>query len=554
MLTRLRVNNLALVDDITLLFEGGLNVITGETGAGKSVLMGALGLITGQRADRSSIRSGKDQALAEAEFFFEDSSRIDAVLEKLDLPPCEEGQLLIRRRLKSQGANSNTINDSSVTVQALKTLGQHLVDLHGPHDHQSLFQPRIQMEVLDAFGHLDQARAAYQMEFRSLQSIDDQLEQLQHREEDEESQIELLQYRIQELEEAKLSPEEEQLVEQEHLVAGNSVEILELSSALLNLTSEGEPSLFELSAQGQQLATRLSRIYPDAEDWLNELSSVASSIQELSRTIEQSIGQLDANPERMQWLDDRLSLYQRLKRKYRRSVPELIEWLDQSRETLSGLENRDEKIAELEQKRKDTMKRVSKAGAALSKKRETASAKLEKAVSQELKALGFEHGHFSVELASIEPSLQGCDQVDFGFAPNLGEPMRPLRQIASSGEMSRVMLAVKSVLAGHDHIPVLVFDEIDANVGGEIGSAVGKKLQTVSELHQVLCITHLPQVAIHGRQHYAISKSIQDERTATTASRLTDEERVEEIARMLGGRDMTQVTLEHAREMLEHAS
>jgi DNA repair protein RecN (Recombination protein N) len=554
MLTRLRVNNLALVDDITLLFESGLNVITGETGAGKSVLMGALALIIGQRADRSSIRSGKDQAIAEAEFYFKESSRIDAVLDELGLPPCEEGLLLIRRRLKTQGAGSNTINDSSVTVQALKSLGQHLVDLHGPHDHQSLFQQRVQMDVLDAFGHLEKEVKSYGKEYRELLEIDTQLELLQNREGDEDAQIDLLQYRIQELEDSKLSVEEEQQVQQEHQVAGNAAEILELSSALMNVLSEGEPSLFDLSTQGQQVATRLSRLYPEAEDWLKELTDLAGSIQELTRSVEHSLSRLDADPERMNWLDERLSLYQRLQRKYNRSIPELLEWLESSRETLSGLENRDQRIEELKQHRQQVLDKVLNAGGALTKKREKAGARLQKAVTGELKALGFEHGQFETHVEKTDPGLHGCDQIDFGFAPNLGEPMRPLRQIASSGEMSRVMLAVKSVLAGHDQIPVLVFDEIDANVGGEIGSAVGKKLQSVSALHQVLCITHLPQVAIHGRQHYAIGKTVQDDRTATTAARLSEEERVEEIARMLGGRDMTAVTLDHAREMLEHAS
>ena len=345
MLTRLRVNNLALVDDITLLFEGGLNVITGETGAGKSVLMGALGLITGQRADRSAIRSGKDQALAEAEFYFENSSTIDGVLDELGLAPCEDGQLLIRRLLKARGGGSNTINDSAVTVQAMKTLGLHLVDLHGPHDHQSLFQPRVQMEVLDAFGHHGKAEQVYCTEYTKLNDLDEQLEKLKHREDDEEAKIELLQYRIQELDEAKLSEEEESEVEKEHQVAGNAAEILELSSGLMNQLSEGEPSLFDLTTQSQQIATRLSRLYPDAENWLSELSSMASSIQELARTVELAVGQLDTDPARMNWLDERLSLYQRLKRKYNQSVPELIDWLQSSRDTLATLENRDERIA-----------------------------------------------------------------------------------------------------------------------------------------------------------------------------------------------------------------
>ena len=286
-------------------------------------------------------------------------------------------------------------------------------------------------------------------------------------------------------------------------------------------------------------------------EWRNEVESLSIQLQELSNTIAGFVQNIDADPERLVWIEDRIALIQKLKRKYGNSVASMLAFLEKARERLSDLETRGERLTKLDAEIADADTSARSIGDTLRKARRKAAASLGKAITQQLHDLGFAHGEFSVDVrpaATLRPS--GLDDVDFGFAPNVGEPMRSLKAIASSGEISRVMLAVKAVLAKHDRIPVLVFDEIDSNVGGEMGSAIGAKLSAVAEQHQVLCITHLPQVAVHGATHFVVTKEVSDGRTRTSIQPDAEEARAEEVARMLGGKTLTSVTLTHAREML----
>jgi DNA repair protein RecN (Recombination protein N) len=285
-------------------------------------------------------------------------------------------------------------------------------------------------------------------------------------------------------------------------------------------------------------------------DWRKEAESIAVQIQELSSSIRDYAQNTDSDPSRLQWLDDRLAVLSRLKRKYGSSIKEILESLTSARQKLQDFETREERVRELNRKIEKTRARVASKGKKLSDDRRRTSEALAKAITAELRDLGFDHAVFSVDLAPAEPSASGVDEIEFGFAPNVGEPMRPLRAIASSGEISRVMLATKAVLAAHDRIPVLVFDEIDTNVGGKTANAVGAKLATVAANHQVLCITHLPQVAVQGTTHFLVTKDIKNQRTFTDIARMDDQARIEEVARMLGGKDLTSVTMDHARELL----
>ena len=554
MLTSLRVKNLALVENIRVDFKAGLNVITGETGAGKSILIGALNLLLGDRADRTLIRSGEESCGAEAMFHLADSSDVDAVLEECGLSACEDGQLIIRRIIKASGSSQNLINDSPVTLQVLKRIGELLVDMHGPHDHQSLLSPEFQVDLLDAFGHLWDERAAYEDVFRQIQALEEKRAALAGMGESVEEQIDLLKYRVKEIEEAAPVEGEEEKVQQEHVMVGNAQRILELSGGVLNAMSEGEGSAFDALAGAQKNLEELARLVPEAKAWQEEAHGAAVRIQELCAAIHGLADRVEGDPTRLDWLDQRLATYQRLRKKYAPTVPEILEILRQSKERLHTLETRGEQLAALGGEIEKTKQVLTKHGTALRKKRQAVATKLAEAVTRELRALGFSHGSFSVDLRDSEPKLSGLDDVEFGFAPNVGEPMRPLRAIASSGEISRVMLATKVVLAAHDRIPVMVFDEIDANVGGEMGNAVGRKLAEVAKKHQVICITHLPQVAVFGTNHLAVAKSVHDGRTSTEVQPLAEKDRVEEVARMLGGRDLTSVTLKHAREMIESVS
>ncbi|MCF7818140.1 MAG: DNA repair protein RecN [Kiritimatiellales bacterium] len=554
MLRNLKIKNLALVDDVQVGFRSGLNVITGETGAGKSLLIGALRLLLGERADKSMIRTGETSCSVYAEFGLEDTSAIDAILADIGLESCDGGLLIIRRVI-TESSNKTTVNDEPVTLQVLKRLGTVLVDMHGPYDHQSLLDTATQLEILDAFGLVEAAKAAYLSEYAKLRAIQKQIDAINaDNEEDLERQIEFLSYRVSEIETAKLSVEEDAEVAEEHGIIANSQQVLELANGAVNALTEGEGCAFDSLAAAQRSLNQLVKIMPEAKEWHDEIESAITQVQEVVRSIEGSAAGIDASPERMQWLDDRLTTYQTLKRKYGSTVEAILQNATDWKSQLDGLRGRGKKRAELQSELDLVLKLVEKAGRVLRGKRENVADRLSECITKELVDIGFEHGFFDVQLRPCEPGPSGMDEIEFGFAPNAGEDMRPLRMIASSGEISRVMLATKAVLARHDRIPVLVFDEIDANVGGEIGGAVGRKLAQVAQHHQLICITHLPQVAACGTTHLAVSKSVVDGRTYTEVHLLDEESRPDEIARMLGGKGSTNTTLQHATELLQNTN
>jgi len=550
MLATLRVKNLALAENVRVEFQPGLNVITGETGAGKSILIGALDLLVGERADKKLIRAGEEACGAEALFQFSDSSAVDAVLEQFGLEPCADGQLLIRRIVKANGTNQVLVNDSPVTLQVLKQLGDILVDLHGPHDHQSLFSPDFQLDLLDSFGHLWGGRETYEEVYRVLAALEERRQTLAGGAVDVAEQMDRLAYRIKEIEEAAPGEGEEEKVQREHAVVGNAQRVLELGQGALAAMLDDDASAFNLLAGAQKRLEELARLLPEADGWREEIRQAVVRLQETAAAMHSRLDRVEADPARLEWLDQRLAVYQKLKRKYGASVAEMLELLETSRAQLKDLQTRDEQLAQLDREIAAQREKLETLGLKLRRQRADVAGQLAAGVTAELRALGFAHGAFAVTLRDAAPRASGMDTVEFGFAPNAGEPMKPLRDIASSGEISRVMLATKVTLANHDRIPILVFDEIDANVGGEIGNAIGRKLAEVARRHQVICVTHLPQVAACGAHHLAVSKSVRDNRTFTEVRALDETGRVEELARMLGGRDLTSVTLKHAREML----
>ena len=550
MLRTLRIKNLAIVENLRVEFNPGLNVITGETGAGKSIVTGALNLILGERADKSLIRAGEDACGVEAAFELADPGPINAILEELGVTPCDEGHLIVRRLIAPAGAGKNLVNDCPTTIQALARIGTLLVDMHGPHDHQSLLSRDFQLDLLDAFGHLAAARSSYEDAYRRLLDFDAQRRALDGDDRQVSQQIELLRYQVKEIEEAALADTSEEALQQEHTTVANAQRILALADGLRNALTEDESAAFSRMAFAQTALDELAELLPDAAAWRDEAKSIAVQVQELSAGIGSRAQNIEGDPERLQCLEDRLALVHKLKRKYGGSVPEILAFLDRARAQLLDMETRGARIAELEKQIAEARRQVAEIGGELGRKRRKAARSLGESITAELRDLGFPHGTFEIALQSVPPGPAGTDEIEFGFAPNVGEPMRPLRAIASSGEISRVMLATKSVLARHDRIPVLVFDEIDANVGGEMGNAIGDKLAAVAAAHQVLCVTHLPQVAVHGATHFVVTKEVSEGRTRTQIQPVEREARVEEVARMLGGRDLTSVTLKHAREML----
>lgn len=551
MLTLLRVKNLALVEEATVAFEPGLNIITGETGAGKSILIGALYLLLGERADTSAIRAGETQCVVEATFQLAEPLAVNEILTDAGLEPCDHGLLILRRTVKAAGGGQAFVNDAPVTLPLLKRLGAHLVDLHGPHDHQSLFQPASQLDILDSFARADAECAAYASAFARRQALLARREELAGDRGDLDAQIALYAHQVREIEEAALMEGEEEEVRTEQQTAGHAQRILELGQLIVQAISEDENSALAIMAPARKALDELARLLPAAKEWLAEFRGHTDALAALTGAIQSELTHISADPARLEWLDQRLATYDKLKRKYGPSLADILQTLATAKTRLQDLQTRDQQKADVEKELLAVEKELQTAGRALRKRRTAAAEKLAPAITAELQALGFAHGLFAIELTPSEvPLASGLDKLEFAFAPNVGEPMRPLRAIASSGEISRVMLGIKVVVAAADRIPLLVFDEIDANVGGETARAVGQKLAQAAKRRQVIAITHLPTVAACGAHHHAVRKEVQAGRTHTRVVALDHAARVEELARMLGGRESTSVTLRHAAELL----
>lgn len=555
MLTTLRIKNLALVADLTLELRPGLNVITGETGAGKSILIGALSLVLGERADRTLIRGGADSCAVEAVFDVRAlRAPLDRLLDENGLEPCEEGQLVLKRTFSAAGANRQFVNGSPTSLQALGAIGEWLVDIHGPHDHQSLLHPARQLAILDAFGKLSTAGESFGGLVRRRHALQGLKAELIVDEATYAQQLDLLRFQVREIHEAKLSPEEERQVEEEHRRASNAARLLELTQAALGMLDGDEGGLLSQAGALGRVVHDLERLDPTAA-FAGPQEQLMSVLQELQAGLSRYADRVDLDPARLQELEDRLSQIQSLKRKYGTSVPEVIAFGEEARRKLQALESRDAELARINAELARLDQDILRAGRELSAQRRKLIPALSRAVIRELGALGFKQSRFEIQMTSarelppggVVPS-SGLDSMEFQFAPNPGEPMHPLRAIASSGEMARVMLAIKTVLAAEDEIPVLVFDEVDANVGGETAQVVGEKMRQIGRHRQVLCITHLAPVAAQADAHFVVSKQVRDGRTTSAISELARAERITELARMLGGQSAA--ARQHAEALL----
>ena len=560
MLTTLRIKNLALVTDLTLDLQPGLNVISGETGAGKSILIGALNLVLGERADRTLIRSGSDGCSVEAVFDTTKlRARVASVLEANGLEPCEDGQLLLKRTFTAAGANRQFVNGSPTTLNVLATLGEWLVDMHGPHDHQSLLHPARQLAILDAFGKLEKSRDAFAALGRRRRELEAGKAALIVDEKTYAQQLDLLRFQSHEIAVASLQPEEEAPLEQDFQRASNAAKLLELSQTAQGLLSESDQALLTQAGALGRALQELHRLDAAAAPLLAAQQQAVAALRELQAELSRYTDRIDLDPARLRQLEERLNLVQSLKRKYGSTFAEIIAFGDNAREKLRQLEQRDAELARINGQLAGLDSEMLHAGRELTVKRRKIIPPLSKAVGQQLRDLGFAQSKFDVTLSAeseisnlkSQISLTGLDAIEFQFAPNPGEPARPLRAIASSGEMARVMLALKTVLAAEDEIPVLVFDEVDANVGGETANAVGEKMRQIARQRQVLCITHLAPVAAHAQAHYVATKQLKAGRTISEITRLEPDDRVTELARMWGGQ--SEAARQHAQALLKQA-
>jgi DNA repair protein RecN (Recombination protein N) len=580
MLTTLRIKNLALVADLTLELGPGYNVITGETGAGKSILIGALTLVLGERAERGLIRSGAETCSVEAVF---DVSGLRAplkgFLEENGLESCEDNQLLLKRIFTASGANRQFVNGTPTSLNILRELGEWLVDIHGPHEHQSLLSPGRQLAILDAFGKLEPDRETFGELLKRRAEAEAEKAGLIVDERTYAQQLDLLRFQVSEITGANLQAGEEEQAEGDYRRASNAARLLQLGQTALGLVSENETALLtQIGIVGRTLQ-ELQRVDAAAGRLLALQQQGVAALKELQGELSRYIDKVEVDPARLQQLEERLNLVQALKRKYGATVAEVLAFGEEACRKLRSLERRDAEVARLNGKIRELEEQLWRAGQTLSGKRRRLVPQLSKAVVKELSELGFKQNRFEISLTSLRgapspappdsktraeaPALpgmfsgnglsganaSGLDTVEFQFAPNPGEPPKPLRAIASSGELARVMLGLKTVLAAEDSIPVLVFDEVDANVGGDTANTVGKKMCRIAQKRQVLCITHLAQVAAPASAHYVVSKHVNGGRTISEIALVQDEDRVAELARMLGGQ--TEAARKHAEALLK---
>jgi DNA repair protein RecN (Recombination protein N) len=548
LLSLLRIKNLALVEDLEWELGPGFVAITGETGAGKSIIIGALKLLLGERAEKSLIRTGAEACTVEAIFEGENFSELNARLEESGVE-AGNGQLLVRRSFSLGGATRQFVNGSPATLALLKTIGDELVDLHGPHDHQSILSPDRQLALLDGFARAETATANYEKTFRALQSLVAEEKTLQTAETARAQELDLLRHQTSEITAAQLQPNEEEEIQNRYRLASNSKRLIELAINISRQLSENDDAILQRLAETQRLLRELEKIDPGLAESSRAHSAAVIELTEIAQALDRYAQNLDLDPEQLAQLEQRVNLLETLKRKYGSSIPEVIAFGERASERLRKIEGRDAELERLATEIATARMSLAKAAAALRKLREGAAPKLSKIVRQNLDDLGFRQAEFEAQLVpNDEPKLRGTESLELLFSPNPGEPLKPLRAIASSGEISRVMLAIKSALATQDAIPLLVFDEIDANVGGEIAHAVGAKMRALAEKHQVLCITHLPQVAAAARTHFVVTKEVVSGRTFSELREVRGEARKEEIARMLGGK--SQSALKHAASLL----
>ena len=531
MLSVLKIKNLALVDDLTWELGSGLIGVTGQTGAGKSMIVGALKLILGERANHDLIRTG--ESLCTVEAIFELTTNLDqvnALLENSGLEPCEGNALVVKRSFGS--GNKQFVNCSPCTLSVLKSLGGYLVDLHGPHEHQSLLSQDRQLAMLDAYAHAGPERHAYRDAYTILAAARGALEDFRSQRQVSDQEIELLRFQVEEIAAASLNPADAAELEQRYRQSQNSSRLVENANQAVDLLNAASANL----SNAQRCIRELERFDPSIVDRVAGFDSARVEIEELEGSLREYTEELEIDPSELSLIERRIDEIETLKRKYGQTVEDVIAYEARARQRLDSVDSRESELLRLTAAIETSSAVVAKAGKVLSAKRKKSAPALAKEIASHLNDLGFNQSIFEIEIESLtDPGPRGLEGIDFLFGPNPGEPLKPLRVIASSGEMSRVMLAVKSALADQDQIPLMVFDEIDANVGGEIAGAVGRKMAFLGDRHQVVAITHMPQVAALAHRHYLVTKEVENSTTNSRLEPVSGQDRVNELARMLGG-------------------
>ncbi len=554
MLVELRIRDYAVVDDLTLSLGSGLNALTGETGAGKSIIVGALSLLLGERASSEVVRTGAERATVEAVFDLEGLPELRERVEELGFR-LDDGLLILRREVAAAGRNRAWAGGSPATAGVVGELGSALVDLHGQHEHQTLLRPRDQRSILDAFGGSRSLAVDVARRHVHLQGLRDELDVREERRRQVESQADFLRFQLDEIDEARLEPGEDEALEAEAGRHEHAEELAQGAEALYRLLYDGDGSVTDRLTEARRMVARLADFDPSLRSEAGRIEEAFHLVSDAGQALGDYGSGVDFDPARLEEVRSRLDKLFRMKRKYGPELGDVLETAQRVRGELGDHDEADHDMSRIREEIEAAELGLGEKAAALSQARGAASVLLGEAVTASLPDLGLAGGVFEVRLTSNATiSASGAETVEFVVAPNAGFAPMPLARIASGGELSRIMLALKSILASVDQVPVLVFDEIDSGVGGVVATSVATKLSEVAERHQVFVVTHLPQVASRADAHLLVEKGGGPEMTTTLVRRLEHEDRVHEIARMLGGDPESVASREHARELLATGS
>ena len=567
MLKSLSIRNYALINEIALDLSPGLVIITGETGAGKSIIIDALGLILGARASAEEVRSGSDKAIVEAVFDVSGHKRVKTLCEENDVDCPDE--LVVRREVSAKGQSRCFISDSPVPLALQKQIGELLVDLHGQHEHQSLLRTEMHVGMLDDFGGLEGMVEEFSRSFQTLREKGRALDDLRQRERQLREKKEFYDFQIREIDAVAPRPGEEEDLERELKILENAERLFGSTGSIYELLYEGDKSIRDQLVLVRNQLLHLAEIDVRFKEAAGECESAEAVINELARFIQSYNARVEFSPDRLEDLRERLGRLALLKKKFGGTLDAVIAHREEIGKEVALAENFEGVIAQLQEESNAVQAECATLAQRLSAKRHEVSRRIEKGIVDELKHLGIQHGQFQVRITQVElengeapsPSVQvgrkrlrlnprGYDTVEFLVSTNLGESPKPLVKVASGGEVSRIMLALKGILAKSDRLPLMVFDEIDVGVSGRIAQAVGLSLKDLSAFHQVIAITHLPQIAGLADVHFVVTKSEQKGRTTTSIRRLSLDEQVEEVARLMSGAEVTEAGLASARELM----
>ncbi len=568
MIKSLYVKNFALVDEISIRFAPGLNIITGETGAGKTIIVTALAQLCGERSSADFVRKGASKAIIEAEIEFTNQPELETRLKQSDIDLFDDNTLIIRKEITARGTSRTFINDTPVNLNTLSEISSYLIDIHGQHQHQRLLHPENHIIYLDAFGKLDRQVEQFKNLLSKFKAKIKERDELKEQQLKSTQLQDMYRFQIEELTKAELYPEELDELKAEFKKLNNVETIHQLAASIANLLYDGEVNAAGLIVESEHKLEKLISFDEQFAEFKDSLNNARIAVEELGRYLLEYVADLEFDPQRLEQIQERIHHLEFLLKKYQKvSVQDLIDYLDEIKNYTADIDAFAERIEQLEKQIAHLKEQLEEHGKQLSELRKAIARKFEKQISELLQKLGMPNAQFRIRFElnqkkdgvflfdglMIAANDRGFDQVTFEFNSNTGEDFKPLHKVASGGEISRIMLSLKSLLADIDEVPSMIFDEIDSGISGKVAQIVGLRMSQLSKIHQVLCVTHLPQIAAFATQHFKVTKNIEDNRTSVDIKLLDGEERIREIASLLGGQKIAQQTIENARHLIEEA-